>query len=269
MTVFINAEAAAKKTGAKFIDTRFNLTDPTAGQAAYKAGHIPNAHYFDLNYDLSAPLTPSQHQGFKGGRHPLPNVSDFKTLCSNHNLALNDEIIVYDQAAPFTSARLWWMLREVGFNQVFILDGGFNAWQENGLDTSTHHTPVNNTSQLSFECIFNIIQYDDLEKQIQLVDARATERFDGTTEPLDPFAGHIPNAINLPFTDNFNEHGRLKEDTLLIDIWAPILKAESTTHYCGSGVTACINIAVATHLKATRQYLYAGGWSDWCSYSRN
>jgi thiosulfate/3-mercaptopyruvate sulfurtransferase len=156
------------------------------------------------------------------------------------------------------------MLRQSGY-QAYVLNGGFAAWQAAGGATATEaqeHAP----SDIPEPRPFKTVKFQQLDKAGTLIDARANQRYLGKTEPLDPIAGHIPGAINQPFADNF-DNGYLKSEEQLALAWDPIItEYKQRTHYCGSGVTACVNLLVLAQLGHGDDSLYAGSWSDWCSH---
>src|SRR5882672_9055325 len=188
------------------VDCRCNLMNPAEGLAAYLKGHIPGARYADLNRDLSAPVTAHS------GRHPLPAPQTFAARLGELGVGDDTQVVAYDEANASMAARLWWMLRWVGHDAVAVLDGGFKAWVTAGgavesgeaAARSAHFTPrVDPRAVLSTA---------DLERALQagtdlLVDARAPERFAGSVEPIDPVAGHVPGAVNHPFTANLGADG--------------------------------------------------------------
>lgn len=252
----------------QILDCRFQLSTDGANDGAgfqlYLEGHIPTAQYVHLNRQLSGPVATDTRGRHPGGRHPLPQIADWATTLEALGLTKNKRVVVYDQAAPMFAARAWWMLSQSGFH-VVVLDGGFNAWRDAGEPIELGETasaPTSTPEKLNFE--WNTLYAHDLQSlDAPLVDARAPERFAGLTEPLDPVAGHIEGAINRPFMDNFS-NGKLREESELRADWGNLLNCDDVVHYCGSGVTACVNLLVVTHLGASHR-LYNGSWSDWCS----
>jgi len=247
------------------IDCRFSLANSEAGSYAYRHGHIPNARYAHLDNDLSSRITDTT------GRHPLP---DFKSLAkklgawgvSNHN-----QVVLYDDAGGAFAARLWWLLRTLGHDNVAVLDGGIKDWQRQGYDITTslpHITPASFRAYLNDNLWLTANQVENqlARKTIKLIDARTPERYRGEQEPIDPVAGHIPYALNRAFQLNLNGQGLfLAPDDLraqfkqLIGNTAP----EQVVHYCGSGVTACHNVLAMEHAGLVGSKLYAGSWSEW------
>ncbi len=249
------------------IDARFSLADPQLGRSQYQAGHIPGAYYLDLNEDLSSPV--KQH----GGRHPLPDWPAFVDKLNQMGIRSTPptQIVIYDDSRFAFAARLWWMLRYLGHEKVSILDGGIRAWDSAERPLS-QDLPAPQAG--SFE--------PDLQKDwtvdirtvrqrkdglgVTVVDARSPERFRGEVEPIDPIAGSIPGASNAFWQDVSTEAGYLKSADELAAYWSELNPMDRIIVYCGSGVTACVNLfsmAVAGH---PMYKLYPGGWSDWCSY---
>lgn len=246
----------------RLVDCRASLQDVHAGREAYRQGHLPGARFADLVQDLSGPVTPG-----KTGRHPLPAIDAFVARVRSWGIGNTSQVVVYDDASGAFAARLWWMLRWLGHDAVAVLDGGLQAWLATGRAISTQvpivavgdFTPHSHTDWL--------VQARDLSQSMsrKLFDARAPERFRGEVEPIDPVAGHIPGATNLPFTNNlragrFLPAAELRERlNQALDGTAP----EDAIVYCGSGVTACHDILAFAQAGLPLPRLYAGSWSEW------
>ncbi|BFM11263.1 sulfurtransferase [Simiduia litorea] len=248
-------------------DCRFALNDAEAGRLAYLAGHIPNAHYLDLNRDLSSPVT--KH----GGRHPLPNFSNLQEKLQSCGVNQTSHIVLYDAHKGAYACRAWWLLAYCGIKTVSILDGGLAAWQqqfslsqqEASIETYTKDiNPLQLTpGQLNIRNQQDIIDNREIGA---LIDSREAPRFDGTTEPIDPIAGHIPGAINLPWQTATTDDGFfLNEEAAKRRLSHLVNQNSAPTVYCGSGVTACVNIFALAQI-GVEAALYPGSWSDWCSY---
>jgi thiosulfate/3-mercaptopyruvate sulfurtransferase len=250
------------------IDCRFNLQDRDWGYRQYINSHIPNAYYLDLEKNLSAPI--KNH----GGRHPLP-INFPETLGKLGIVAGKSRIVAYDDSRFAFAARLWWLARYWGHEQVQILDGGWQAWQELGYPIE-NKIPRPRKSCL-FESKPNLdwtIEHSQLQEHLNsqgviLIDSRDQKRYLGQSEPIDPIAGHIPGAINHPYLRVSDEQGYLLEDQK--DLWQDIPDSNKEIWvYCGSGVTACVNLFSLEQAGLfKRAKLYPGGWSDWCSYLVN
>ena len=251
------------------VDCRFDLMNPEAGKQAYLRAHIPGARYADLDRDLSAPVGP------RTGRHPLPPPAAFANRLGAMGIGDDAQVIAYDEANGSLAARLWWMLRWLGHGAVAVLDGGFKAWTarggalESGQPTlrPEHFTPrvgANDVAQA-------VLGSAELELALRdsktlLVDARAAERYAGTVEPIDSVAGHIPGAVNHPFSANLAADGRFLPAAELKRRWQERLgnaDAANLVAMCGSGVTACHNLLSLEVAGLTGGKLYAGSWSEW------
>lgn len=250
--------------GLRVVDTRFDLGDTAAGERAYREGHIPGAVYAHLDRDLSAPL------GLHGGRHPLPDPPVLAQRLGELGISNEHEVVAYDAGNGMFASRLWWLLKYLGSDRVRVLDGGFRAWTEAGLPVTSDppaHPPQQFRARVRSEMavdreevLRNLGKPDRL-----LVDARAPERYRGEVEPLDPLAGHIPSAVNLPFAENLTE-GRFKSSEELRQRFAALESAHEVVVYCGSGVSAAHDVLAMEEAGHPGARLYHGSWSDWCSY---
>ncbi|MEM9162053.1 MAG: sulfurtransferase [Cyanobacteria bacterium P01_F01_bin.4] len=247
------------------VDCRFSLPEPDLGRQQYETGHIPGAYYLDLNQDLSSPVQPH------GGRHPLPDWGKFVARLNQLGIhsSLPTRVLVYDDSRFAFAARLWWMLRYLGHNHVAILDGGFGAWQAAGLPLSQefpseragHFEP-----QPQAGWVVDIDAVRELPPNTLLIDSRSAERYRGETEPIDPIAGSVPSAVNAFWKEITDESGHLKSADELAEHWRMADEADDVVVYCGSGVTACVNLFSQVMAGKPMSKLYPGGWSDWCSY---
>lgn len=251
-------------------DCRFDLARPEAGREAYARAHIPGAFYLDLDADLSGP------RGAHGGRHPLPDPETFGRTLGRVGVDESVTVVAYDdQQGGLAAARLWWMLRYLGHARAKVLDGGWTAWRRAGCPTTSEVRP-----RAPRACVPRVradlaVDQEQVRRRlsradVRLVDSRAPERYRGEIEPLDPVAGHIPGAVNLPWTDNQDEQGMLKPVAALRERFSEVREgAREVIVYCGSGVTACANLLAMEEAGITNAVLYPGGWSDWCSYPEN
>lgn len=252
----------------RIVDCRFDLRDPEKGRADYLEGHIPGAVYADLNNDLAGSVTEAS------GRHPLPDADDFKATLEALGIGPDTQVVVYDQASGALAARLWWLLRWFGHSRVAILNGGMTGWCAAGeaLETSVPQYPP--TSYNGSPGTTRVTTSDDIvaalgvSGRMHLVDARDPPRFAGLTEPLDAVAGHVPGALNLPFSENLNADGTWKSAEELRGAWERILGGATETPItvmCGSGVTAC-HLALSAEIAGIGETgLYVGSWSEWIS----
>ncbi len=243
------------------LDCRFNLADKNQGLLQYTQGHIPGAYYFDLEQDFSSPAQ------LHGGRHPLPDIETLQQKLRRAGVNPHSNIVVYDDSRMAYAARAWWVLRYMGHEKVQILDGGFKAWLEfkGALDK---REPVDKTGNFTAEIQANwIVNRNDIlqSKNMQLIDSREPRRFQGLEEPIDPIAGHIAGAVNYPWQEVTSEQGFSKPVDSQKMQWQKLPTTENLVVYCGSGVTACVNI-LSLHLSGIEAKLYPGSWSDWCSY---
>ncbi len=252
------------------IDTRFSLSQPNQSREQYKEGHIPGAYYLDLNQDLSSPV--QTH----GGRHPLPDWDTFTAKLNRLGIhsdapAGPTRVVIYDDSRFAFAARLWWMLRYLGHESTSILDGGIQAWNSAGLPLSQE---VPSKREGSFQPIPQsdwIVDIETVKAQkdllsVAVVDSRSPERWRGEVEPIDPIAGSVPGSINSCWQNISTETGELKSSDALADYWSRIGLEPETIVYCGSGVTACVNLFSLVMAGYSMPKLYPGGWSDWCSY---
>lgn len=250
-------------------DCRFNLMQPDAGRQQYQLAHIPGAYYLDLNQDLSSPVQPH------GGRHPLPQPETLtKTL---RQIGMNSRptptlLVAYDDSRLAFAARCWWLLHYLGHPQVAVLDGGWSAWTGAGYST-TSDVPLdqtgNFTPHLQPDRVVDIHQVKARKElpNVTLVDSRESDRYRGEREPIDPIAGHIPGAVNYPWQDVTTDTGILRAIAEQQQRWATLSANDEVIVYCGSGVTACVNLLSLELAGMTTGKLYAGSWSDWCSYA--
>lgn len=245
------------------VDCRFNLADTEYGRRVYAQGHIPGAHYLHLDDDLSSPITPDS------GRHPLPDVEKLAATLRALGLRNNTQVVVYDDNGGAMAGRLWWLLRWMGHQAVAVLDGGWQAWQQQQgtLSPDPPKVPVEGNFQPQLQSGFTVTALDlrQANSPWQLVDARAAERFRGEMEPIDPIAGHIPGALNRPLTDNL-QNGYFKSAGQLRAEWEQVLQGcnlAQIVHMCGSGVTACHNQLAMEVAGLSGTRLYPGSWSEW------
>jgi thiosulfate/3-mercaptopyruvate sulfurtransferase len=253
------------------VDCRFDLMRPLAGREAYARGHIPGAYYAHLDDDLAAPASASA-----GGRHPLPDPELFAGLLGQWGLTSKTLLIAYDASAGAIAARLWWLVRWMGHRRVAVLDGGWPAWQRAGLPIDTDTPEFASTRFVGQPGSMPVVDADGVAARLDasnllLIDARAPPRFAGLEEPLDPVAGHIPGAINLPFSDNLAADGRFRTADALARMYEELMgdqPAAATACMCGSGVTACHTLLAMDAAGISGAALYAGSWSDWISDSR-
>ena len=244
------------------IDCRFTLTNTEAGRAAYARGHIPGALYAHLDQDLAGSKNGSN------GRHPLPDAQAFAQKLGAWGIDAKTQVVVYDDSFGAIAVRLWWMLRWMGHDAVALLDGGLPKWQREQRPLTTdlpQVTPKVFTAQVRHDMV---VDTDAVLRATSalIVDARAEMRFIGEIEPLDPVAGHVPGAKNLPFDDNLAMDGTLLPAAELRERYTELLDGKSpeqVIHMCGSGVTTCHNLLAMEIAGLKGGKLYAGSWSEW------
>ena len=234
------------------LDVRWQLSEPD-GRAAYEAGHLPGAVYVSLEDELS------DHSVSGRGRHPLPSGRALEAAARRWGMQDGTPVVVYDDWNRAGSARAWWVLTAAGIPDVRILDGGLAAWlgpRETGpVATEPGDVTVLHTD-LYAGALPTLTAQQAIGAELTLLDARAPERFRGDVEPIDPVAGHIPGALNVPSTSLLDDEGRFASQI-------PELAGEVGA-YCGSGVTASVVVA-ALAAAGVAAALYPGSWSEWSS----
>jgi thiosulfate/3-mercaptopyruvate sulfurtransferase len=245
------------------VDCRFNLLDKELGYEQYLDGHIPGAFYLDVEKDLSGPI------GVHGGRHPLPGAGRFANTMRQIGLSAAREVIIYDDTKLAYAARLWWLLSYYGHDKVRLLDGGYSNWVDSGgaVDRRNPDVPeaghfVANPGQRP---IRNIEELKAPNRSFQLIDSRDAKRYAGLEEPIDPVAGHIPGAINQFWQQTANDEGLFQSEGWHRQHWQFLDSQQEIVVYCGSGVTACVNL-LSMEIAGIKASLYPGSWSDWCSW---
>lgn len=267
-TTLISAEEVAqhlKETHWRLVDCRFALMNPEQGAEDYQVSHVPGAVYAHMNADLSAPVVPGQT-----GRHPLPEIEHLVHLFSHWGIDRSVQVVAYDDFHGGMAARLWWLLRWLGHEQVAVLDGGWRQWKALNLpinDEVTYPEPRVFIPEIQSHLIIDtaFISQNLPMASWCLVDSRERERYLGLHEPIDPVAGHIPGAKNYPYLDNLDGN-TWKSAAEFRRRFAPLhdhYTADQTAFYCGSGVTACHNVLAYTHAGYGFPKLYPGSWSEW------
>ncbi len=265
--MLISAAELAAQPDAIVVDCRFNLLDPAAGREAWLAGHIPGAFYADLDHDLARPRGDAQVGD--DGRHPLPDRDAFAALLGSWGLTPDKLLVAYDDVGGAVAARLWWLLRQAGHSRVALLDGGLQAWEQAGLALETGPLTLQPGSYPLPADAFSSVGADEVQQglaqgSLTLLDARDAGRFAGSVEPIDPRAGHVPGALNRPFSANLAD-GRFKSPAQLRTEFDALLanQPENIVSMCGSGVTACHNLFAMEHAGLSPGRLYVGSWSGW------
>jgi thiosulfate/3-mercaptopyruvate sulfurtransferase len=249
----------------RLFDCRFDLARPTAGRARYDDEHLPGATYADLNRDLSAPATATS------GRHPLPSPEAFAATLRAWGVNADSLVVAYDDGNGMYAARLWWMLRWLGHDEVVVLDGGMRRWLQLGLPlTDEVPTPALGDFTARPRPCSAVDSATVLEASrsgtARIIDVRAPERYRGEVEPIDAVAGHVPGARNHPFTLSLDAQGLFLPPAELHRALAASLdgnRPEQAIVMCGSGVTACHLLLALEHAGLGGARLYAGSWSEW------
>ncbi len=248
------------------VDCRFELADPSAGRRDFLASHIRGAVFLDLDEDLAGPVTPDT------GRHPLPEVGVIAATLSSLGIGHASRVVVYDGGNGAIAARAWWILRWLGHDDAYLLDGGFDRWQQLGLPTSrgeARRAPARFEPNVRDACVLTTAELASDPAAIgslNLLDARDAARFRGEREPIDPVAGHIPGTRNAPFADFVRRDGT----------WRPLAERRARLAHalggapnapwsvmCGSGVTACHLAITGLEAGFREPRVYVGSWSEW------
>ena len=254
-----------------FVDCRFVLGRPSEGYERYLASHISGAVYADLESDLSGPV-----EAGVSGRHPLPDEAAFSATMSRLGIDSSIQVVAYDESSgAMAAARLWWLLRWAGHESVAVLDGGFAAWQREGLPSGNGLeavAPRTFTGNFRPELVASGRQVRALiGNGGVVVDSRTSDRYRGENETIDRVAGHIPTARSIPYPGNVDSDGRFLPERQLAARFSelPGEATEEAVFYCGSGVTAAHNILAIAHVRAQFPKLYAGSWSEWINDPAN
>ncbi|MBH98450.1 MAG: sulfurtransferase [Rhodospirillaceae bacterium] len=245
------------------IDCRYQLDNPKAGFNAYKNGHIPNALYANLDNDLA------RNPGPLDGRHPLPIPKLFSKTLGKWGISNTSTVVAYDDIGGAFAARLWWMLGWIGHKNNYLLDGGIQNWQESGFELAKGIVhPVSAKFTIGKINEHWVINKDDLLSEMEngaiLLDARSEDRFSGQNEPIDSIAGHIPGALNFPYTLALSSNGKFLECAKLKHVLKNHLRRQTNLiAMCGSGVTACHLAFTADVAGLDNLRIYIGSWSEW------
>jgi thiosulfate/3-mercaptopyruvate sulfurtransferase len=235
----------------------------------YLAGHLTNAVYADLDKHLAAKVVDAS----VGGRHPLPDVEAFGALLGSWGITPQSHVIIYDdKSGAFSAARLWWMLRSLGHNQVQVLNGGLRAAVKAGVALSTNeYIPAETKPYRTHGYYAGTVEIEETAAAAQdesrlVIDVREAPRYLGHTEPIDLIAGHIPGAVNLPYILNLDGDGKYLPAEILrslyLDFIGDVAPSEVIVH-CGSGVTACHTLLGMAYAGIAEPKLYVGSWSEW------
>jgi thiosulfate/3-mercaptopyruvate sulfurtransferase len=227
----------------QFVDCRWELGHPEIGRELYLAGHVPGASFLDVETELSAPPG-----GANGGRHPLPDAEAFARAVGAAGIGDDALVVAYDQQMNGGAARLWWLLRHFGHDDVAVLRGGLDNWLGPLRAGAEQIEPAEFLLRPRED---DLISAEEIEERLGkpgfiVLDARVPERYRGEVEPIDPVAGHIPGAVNMPYTA---EPSAVEPDS-------------EVAVYCGSGITAAVTV-LALERAGVAARLYPGSWSEW------
>jgi thiosulfate/3-mercaptopyruvate sulfurtransferase len=251
------------------------IVDVSNGKNAksnYDAKHLEGAIFVDLNTQLAE----INDDLSIGGRHPLPKIENFAKTLSNLGISPESHIIIYDDKnGSNAAARFWWMLKSIGHKKVQVLNGGFQEAEKNNFPLSSKIQNINKTELYKVNnWKLQIVEIEEVENVSQtknhiVIDVRDIERYNGETEPIDLIAGHIPGAINIPFTENLDGNGLFLSPKILKKKYEKVfgnIETENIIVHCGSGVTACHSLLAIAYAELEIPKLYVGSWSEW---SRN
>ena len=261
----------ASGTPCAVLDCSFDLMKPELADGFFAGERIAGALPAHLDKNLS---THAPGEGVNAGRHPLPQRETVAKWLGSLGLHNGMQIVVYDRNKSAYCGRLWWMLKWLGHDAVALLDGGLAAWKAAGGALASGPAPSPKPAEFAVKpALRQLLLTADVSAALgrpeqTIVDARAGARFRGEMEPLDPVAGHIPGALNRPYTENFTEDGCFKSPEALRAEWDQVLAGRSpnsVVHHCGSGVTAVPNLMAMEMAGLGTTALYAGSWSEWCN----
>jgi thiosulfate/3-mercaptopyruvate sulfurtransferase len=266
-TTIVTTDTLAANLGGDWVivDCRFDLQNEQWGHDEYRASHIPGAVYASLSHDMAGPKSGSN------GRHPLPSIDALAATLGRLGISPATQVIAYDQDSGMYASRLWWLLRYAGHNAVAVLDGGWAKWLREGRPVRAGEETRPATTFVASPRREMQVSVDEVRAQLGqpatlLVDARAPERFEGQTEPIDRVPGHIPGAVNHHYRSNAGDDFTLLPPHQLREQFRRVLGSHEPSQavmYCGSGVTACHNLLAMTHAGLPGARLYAGSWSEW------
>lgn len=251
----------------------FDARNNAHAKEAYDKEHIDGALFIDVNSDLASIQSDVAH----GGRHPLPNPQEFTQTLTMLGVLKSHHIIIYDDSnGANAAARFWWMLKSAGHDRVQVLDGGLQEAIRQGFPVNSN--PVSNRQAVesypATDWTLPLAWIDEVEAKASrsdclIIDVRSAERYQGKKEPIDLIAGHIPGAVNIPFTENLNGDGLFINPEEIQKKYGEIFETTNPGNiivHCGSGVTACHTLLALSYANLPNPKLYVGSWSEW---SRN
>ncbi len=249
----------------RVFDCRFSLKDPQAGLNNYREGHLPGAQFADMDTQLSSAMTSTS------GRHPLPEPDVFIEQLRQWGVNNDSQVIAYDDISGAFAARLWWMLRWVGHENVAVLDGGIQKWNEAGYHLSQEEVEFPQgdfTGEANMSWLMDVttVEREMEAANITLIDARSAERYSAKDQSTDPVPGHVPGAVSLPFSGNLTKDGVFETPEIIKQRYISVINNQplsNVVNMCGSGVTACHNILAQTVAGLPPTKIFIGSWSQW------
>jgi len=247
-------------------DCRHDLVDHAKGEALYRAAHLPGAHFAPVETVMSGA------KNGRNGRHPLPEPAVVAGFLAQHGVTSGSRVVAYDDAGGLYAARLWWLARWIGFDRVALLDGGLPKWLAEGRALSAEIPVARPAAALAVSVdSAGLLSTADIlgrigRSEFALIDARAGERYRGEVEPMDPVAGHIPDALNRFYKANLRPDLTFRPAAELQREFGELLgerAPDAVGHQCGSGITACANVFAMDYAGLRGSKLYAGSWSEW------
>ncbi|WP_159472636.1 sulfurtransferase [Chryseobacterium sp. 18068] len=247
------------------------ILDVRTGKDSYQNylnKHLKEARFVDLDKDLAEIVEDAAY----GGRHPLPKIQKFSETVSHLGISEDSHVIIYDDKnGANAAARAWWMLKSFGLENVQVLDGGIQAAEKEGLEFSSGKETFEKSEIITKEhWLLPVSSLEDVENELInesaiVIDVRDSYRYKGESEPIDLVAGHIPGAINFPFSENLDKNGNFLKPEILKEKYQKLLenKPEKLIIHCGSGVTACHTILALAYAGFEIPNLYVGSWSEW------
>lgn len=271
MANIVNVEwlqSRLKQGSVVIADVRFSPKEAQYGAHAYEQGHLPGAVFVDFKAQLTAPA--QEH----GGRSPLPSPERLAEAFGALGIGEGTTVVVYEDGNGPAASRLWWVLKYLGHEETYVLDGGYSAWTAAGLPVTAEKPAVEPRTFVPAPQTEWLADVEAVKAAIGkpgtvLVDSRDANQYLGLKAPFDPVAGHIPGAVNYFWKDALDVEGGWKSAVGMQERFAGLADAEEVIVYCGSGISACPNVLALTEAGHGNVKLYAGSWSDWISYSEN
>jgi thiosulfate/3-mercaptopyruvate sulfurtransferase len=249
------------KTPVAVLDVRWTLAGPE--RRAYAEGHVPGAHFVSVDDDLAA----AHGHHSVHGRHPLPDATDFQQVMRRCGVSNEHPVVVYDAQGGTSAARAWWLLRYFGHGDVRLLDGGYPAWVAEDEPVSSETPPPGRGDFVARPGGMPLLRSEaagTFAREGLLLDARVPERYAGEDEPVDPVAGHVPGAVNVPGAELLTDDGRLlPHDQLLARFEKAGYDGGPVGAYCGSGIAAAHTVLALAVAGVHDAALYADSWSGW------